>query len=76
MGRPDQGDQDRAARRSVRETERGVEFIGICSSREVSDDRVAKLVFQTEDGKTTRRPTSSSKKYIDELRAKARIVER
>ena len=32
----------------VRETARGVEFIGVCSAREVSDDRVAKMVFQTE----------------------------
>ena len=30
---------------NVRETERGVEFIGVCSSREVSDDRVAQMVF-------------------------------
>ena len=31
----------------VRETERGVEFIGICSAREVSDDKVAQMVFQS-----------------------------
>ena len=33
---------------NVRETDRGIEFIGICSSREVSDDRVAQLVFSSE----------------------------
>ena len=61
---------------SVRETERGIEFIGICSSREVSDDRVAQMVFSERGQATTRRATSSSKKYIAELREKARIVER
>ena len=35
---------------AVRETQVGIEFIGICSSREVSDDRVAKLTFQSEGG--------------------------
>ncbi|MBA3448476.1 MAG: peptidylprolyl isomerase [Pseudaminobacter sp.] len=59
----------------VRETERGVEFIGICSSREVSDDKVAKMVFQSET-KTDDQAGELDKKYIAELREKARIVER
>jgi len=59
----------------VRQTDRGVEFIGICSSREVSDDRVAQLVFQNEGGDNSK-GDELSKKYIGELRAKARIVER
>jgi peptidyl-prolyl cis-trans isomerase SurA len=59
----------------LRETDRGVEFIGICSSREVSDDRVAQLVFQSE-GDENAKGDALSKKYLDELRAKARIVER
>ena len=54
----------------TRETERGVEFIGICSSREVSDDKVAQMVFQSEGS------GELSKKYVDELKAKARIVKR
>jgi peptidyl-prolyl cis-trans isomerase SurA len=60
----------------LRETERGVEFIGICSSREVSDDRVAQLVFQNEDADKNKVGEELSKKYLDELRTKARIVER
>ena len=59
----------------VRETERGVEFIGICSSREVSDDRVAKLVFSIEN-KDDKKGDELDKKYVAELRQKARIVER
>ena len=59
----------------VKETERGVEFIGICSAREVSDDRVAQLVFQSEIGKSGE-GDDASKNYTEELRKKARIVER
>lgn len=64
---------------SVRETERGVEFIGICSSREVSDDRVAQLTFQAEAGKGGGGDGNAdelSKTYTQELRDKAKIVER
>lgn len=61
---------------SVRETERGVEFIGICSSREVSDDRVAQMVFQNEAAKNSNEADELSKKYIEELRKKAKIVQR
>ena len=59
---------------SVRETDRGVEFIGICSAREVSDDRVAQMVFQSEqsDGDAE----NQSKKLTEELRAKAQIIRR
>lgn len=62
----------------VRETDRGVEFIGVCSSREISDDRVAQMVFQNEEAGTEENSASEemSKKYLDELRAKATIVER
>lgn len=61
---------------SVRETERGVEFIGICSAREVSDDRVAQLTFQAESGKGGGNADELSKTYTQELREKAKIVER
>jgi peptidyl-prolyl cis-trans isomerase SurA len=60
---------------TVKETDRGVEFIGICSTREVSDDRVAKMVFQSET-KTDDQAGELDKKYIAELRKRARIVER
>lgn len=60
---------------AVRQTDRGVEFIGICSAREVSDDKVAKMVFQSEGSKDDQ-AEAMSKRYIAELREKARIVER
>ena len=34
---------------SAQETERGVEYIAICSSRSISDDKVAAMVFQSSD---------------------------
>lgn len=61
---------------NVRETERGIEFIGVCSAREVSDDRVAQLVLRGEDTGSDAKADEISKKYTDELREKARIVER
>jgi peptidyl-prolyl cis-trans isomerase SurA len=60
----------------LRETDKGVEFIGVCSAREVSDDRVAQLAFQNEGGDDNKKGDELSKKYVEELRAKARIVER
>ncbi|MBN9076666.1 MAG: molecular chaperone SurA [Rhizobiales bacterium 65-79] len=59
----------------VRTTPRGVEFIGICAERQVSDDRVAQLTFQggeQQDKKTE----ELSKKYTQDLRNKAVIIER
>jgi peptidyl-prolyl cis-trans isomerase SurA len=60
----------------LRETNRGIEFIGVCSTREVSDDRVASLLMQDEGGDDNKKGDELSKKYVDELRAKARIVQR
>ena len=59
----------------IRVTDRGVEFIGVCSSREVSDDRVAQMVFQAEqpESETTKELTE---KYMKELRDKATIIKR
>jgi len=61
---------------AVRETERGVEFIGICSQREVSDDKVAQMVFQNEAGKSNEQADEFSKKLTAELRQRAKIVAR
>lgn len=63
---------------TLRETDRGVEFIGICSSREVSDDRVAQMVFSVEGlGQSgEQKEDDESKKYLAELREKARIDKR
>lgn len=62
----------------VRETERGAEFIGICSAREVSDDRAAQMVLQAEAGKAAGGAAADelSKTYMKELREKAKITER
>ena len=60
----------------VRQTERGLEFIGICSAREVSDDRVAQLVLNGDDKSSDQKVDELSKTYTEELRKKARIVER
>lgn len=59
----------------IRTTDRGVEFIGVCSSREVSDDRVATMVFESQksDNEVAGKMTE---KYMKELRDKAAIVER
>lgn len=60
---------------AIRETDRGVEFIGVCSTRQVSDDHVAKLIFQSE-GAADESIEKLSEKLTAELREKARIVER
>ncbi|MEQ1944082.1 peptidylprolyl isomerase [Mesorhizobium sp. VNQ89] len=59
----------------VRQTNVGIEFLGVCSSREVSDDRVAQLTFQAE-GNSAAGNEDLSKKYLEQLRERAKIVER
>ncbi|MBK3745400.1 peptidylprolyl isomerase [Paraburkholderia aspalathi] len=62
------------------DTERGVEFLTVCSTRQVSDDRVAQLVFSMEGTDSAKgqeaKADAISKKYVKELRDKARIVYR
>lgn len=60
----------------VRDTERGVEFIGICSTREVSDDRVSQMLAQTDAAATKGKGEELSTQYVAELRKRAKIVER
>lgn len=60
---------------TVRDTDRGVEFIAICSAREVSDDHVAQLVFQAEN-QSGNGLEALSEKYQTELRERARINRR
>lgn len=59
-------------------TDRGVEYLAICSKREVNDDAAAAAVFRQEDlGKAGQGEVSANdKKYTDELRSKAQIVYR
>jgi peptidyl-prolyl cis-trans isomerase SurA len=62
---------------AVRETDRGVEFIGICRAKQVSDDKVAQLLFQQGDGGDGNKAAEAlDKKYVEELRAKAQIIKR
>jgi peptidyl-prolyl cis-trans isomerase SurA len=66
---------------ATRVTEKGVEYIAICSQRQVSDDTAAEMIFRQEDldkAKANKEsPTDeNSKKYLDELRSKAQIVYR
>ncbi len=60
---------------AVRETDRGIEFIGICRAKQVSDDKVAQLLFQKGDG-DNKAAEELDKKYVEELRAKAQIIKR
>lgn len=65
---------------ATRVTERGVEYIAICSQRQVSDDQAAEMVFRQEDldkakaDKNGPAENPNAKKYIDELRKKAQIM--
>lgn len=59
----------------IRTTDRGVEFIGVCSAREVSDDRVATMVFESQKSNDSA-AEELTEKYMKELRDKARIVKR
>ncbi|WP_132517162.1 peptidylprolyl isomerase [Rhizobium sp. BK376] len=59
-------------------TDRGVEYLAICSQRQVNDDVAAAAVFRAEDiGKGGDQAVSANdKKYMDELRSKAQILYR
>ncbi|MBB3235225.1 peptidylprolyl isomerase [Phyllobacterium endophyticum] len=65
---------------STLDTDKGVEFLGVCSTKQVSDDRVARLVFSQEataaagNGKQEAAAQAVDKKYLEELRSKAKIV--
>lgn len=61
----------------TRVTERGIEYLAICSQRDVSDDKAAEVVFRAEElGKQQPDDDANSKKYLDELRSKAQILYR
>ncbi|MFB2605809.1 peptidylprolyl isomerase, partial [Rhizobium phaseoli] len=66
----------------TRVTDKGVEYLAICSQRQVSDDQAAEMVFRQEDldkskaGKNGPPENDNSKKYLDELRKKAQIAYR
>lgn len=58
-----------------RKTDRGIEFIAVCSSKTVSDDVAAAMVFQAEndDGASD---SADAEKYLSELRSRAVISNR
>ncbi len=59
----------------VQETEKGIEFMAVCSSRVVDDDRAAKVSQQSTDFTGFQeQSTKLSKEYLDELRSNATIV--
>jgi peptidyl-prolyl cis-trans isomerase SurA len=58
----------------VRETDRGAEFIALCSARQVSDDRVAELTFRAEQ--TSDNGDKFSEDYLKEVRKSATINKR
>ena len=57
----------------VRTTDRGAEFIAVCRSRAVSDDKVAELQFRIDAVKGTGKEDDAA---LAELRKKAQIVNR
>ncbi len=62
---------------SSRETERGVEFLLICSTRTATDDKVAQLLYQQEQAENGGNVQDElSKPYTAELRERAQIIER
>ncbi|OJT99228.1 MAG: molecular chaperone SurA [Rhizobium sp. 63-7] len=59
----------------TRVTERGVEYLAICKTRQVSDDYAAEVVFRAEDlGKQKDGENANEQKYVEELRKRAQIV--
>lgn len=61
----------------VQETERGVEYIAVCGSRSISDDKVAAMVFQSNDmeklGQEAGGPDAA---FLKKLRDEAQISRR
>ena len=58
---------------ALRVTNRGVEFVAVCSSKQVSDDLAAEMVFRLEESQKSGKENANSKKYLAELRERARI---
>lgn len=60
---------------AAKETERGIEYIAVCSTRTISDDNVAAMVFQTQDLEKSGK-VGPDAKLLKQLRDKAAIVKR
>ncbi len=59
---------------SVRVTDRGIEFIGVCSAKTVSDDVAAEMVFRAENSEAN--DSEDAKNYLEDLRGRAVIANR
>lgn len=57
---------------TTRTTERGVEFIAVCSAREVSDDLAAEMVFRAQDQEDGEM-AENAEEFLAELKEKAAI---
>ena len=62
------------------ETDKGVEVLAVCSTRQLNDDRVAQMIFSLEgtesEAAQQKKAEELSNKYVKELRDKAKIVYR
>lgn len=57
----------------TRTTDNGVEFVAVCSAKQVSDDLAAETVIQFEAAQNPESSNENSEKYLKELRERARI---
>ena len=57
----------------IRETDKGVEFLAVCRSKQVSDDKAAAMVLSAEESGANGGSEELSKKFLAELREKAAI---
>jgi len=56
------------------DTPRGIEIMVVCSIRQTNDDRAARLIYALEDGGVNQKKAEAiERKYISELREKAKI---
>ncbi|WP_438617151.1 peptidylprolyl isomerase [Oryzifoliimicrobium ureilyticus] len=73
-------EQAKGSTTTTRVTDKGVEYLAICSQRQVNDDQAAAMAFREEDlnkakaDKSAPPENENSKKYLDELRKKAQII--
>jgi len=59
----------------AKETEKGVEFIAVCNSRVVNDDRAAQISTQSSEFESfNTKGTELSKRYLDQIKANATII--
>ena len=58
------------------QTENGVEFIAVCATRSVSDDKAAAMVFQEQELQAMGAQKEPDKAFLQKLKEKAQIVRR